>query len=195
MNGDALVLAQFAQRRGKIGLGRRRVEILTGGQGASLRPRQRHAQHQQGAKRRNFMERWRDWLRQTLTFSTSAARRTSSDGTSPVCHAGEATSPSAVHLWRPFFNPVLTAKLMLNPYNKQGSRPLSRYSRWNSPIATLAKSCSARSAMKDRRSLRRRGSPLSGVELPVPPWLPCSRGPASVPCAASIAITWRPANC
>jgi hypothetical protein len=37
-----------------------------------LRPRQGHAQHQPGAQQRNFMERWRDWLRQTLAFSTSA---------------------------------------------------------------------------------------------------------------------------
>src|ERR1035437_2041740 len=110
-NGNALVLTQFAQRCGKISLGSGRVGILTRGQGVALRPRRgQHAEHQQGADRRNFVERWRDWLRQTLTFSTSAAWTTSSDGTSPACHAGESASPSAVQLWRPFCNPVLTAK-------------------------------------------------------------------------------------
>ena len=76
LNGDALVLTQFAKRRGKIGLGSRRpgiltagqgpglrprlgtrrVRILTRGQGPGLRPRQGYAQYQHSAERRNFME-------------------------------------------------------------------------------------------------------------------------------------------
>ena len=40
-----------------------------------------------------------------------------------MCHPGEDASPSAVQLWQPFFNPVITAKLTSSPYNNQGSLP------------------------------------------------------------------------
>src|ERR1019366_5663988 len=99
LDSHALVLTQLAKRQGKIGLGSGRAGILTGRQRRVLRPRQGHAHHQQRAEQRNFMERGRDRLRQTLTFSISAARRTSSDGNSPACHAGEDVPPNAVQLW------------------------------------------------------------------------------------------------
>src|SRR5271166_136970 len=190
----ALVLGERSETIRVVTLGRVQIVVAGSRRRGILGPRQRRDQRPQGDERCKLVPRWRDWLPQASAFNIPANLGTSAGETCQVLIVHALSSPAAeLRRFSPSRCPE--ARWMWSPYNKQGSLPRSRCSRWISLSGIPAKFSSHPSAPKGRSSLPPRASRSWAAAPQVQRWHRCWPGLGSVTCASLIAITSSPATC